>query len=192
MNPDNPILPEVARLLRADSVALSEYELIKRLNSDDLFPPECTQCDSSLRNYKQHFLVMNALYTLQQTWLNDGRVVTISPLSISVSKAADIPGQALDEAAVTPALATFYLDWANYDIAATEIEAMLKGFWQRYHALDKRGEALLTLGLDADADLAGIEKAYRKLANNHHPDKGGSKAQFQVVREAYEILKKSM
>jgi curved DNA-binding protein len=45
-----------------------------------------------------------------------------------------------------------------------------------------------TLGVPRDADHDTIRKAYRKLAMQHHPDKGGDPAQFQKISEAYEVL----
>lgn len=45
-----------------------------------------------------------------------------------------------------------------------------------------------TLGVAKNATPDEIKKAYRKLASQHHPDKGGDKAMFQKVEEAYRIL----
>lgn len=44
------------------------------------------------------------------------------------------------------------------------------------------------LGLDRDASPEDIRKAYRKLAVQHHPDKGGDAEKFKQVSSAYEIL----
>lgn len=44
------------------------------------------------------------------------------------------------------------------------------------------------LGIARDADLAAIKAAYRKLAQAHHPDKGGDLAQFQAIQLAYDVL----
>lgn len=45
-----------------------------------------------------------------------------------------------------------------------------------------------TLGLGKNANADDIKKAYRKLASQHHPDKGGDTATFQKIEEAYRIL----
>lgn len=44
------------------------------------------------------------------------------------------------------------------------------------------------LGINRDATEDEIKKAYRKLAAKHHPDRGGSKEEFQRIEEAYRIL----
>jgi curved DNA-binding protein len=48
------------------------------------------------------------------------------------------------------------------------------------------------LGVDRDADLKEIKRAYRKLALEHHPDKnpGDKRAEerFKEINEAYEVL----
>lgn len=45
-----------------------------------------------------------------------------------------------------------------------------------------------TLGVPRDADQDTIKKAFRKLAMQHHPDKGGDPAEFQKISEAYDTL----
>ena len=44
------------------------------------------------------------------------------------------------------------------------------------------------LGVAKTATPDEIKKAYRKLASQHHPDKGGDTATFQKIQEAYAIL----
>jgi len=45
------------------------------------------------------------------------------------------------------------------------------------------------LGISQDASAEDIKKAFRNLALNHHPDKGGDQQQFQKINAAYEVLK---
>ena len=44
------------------------------------------------------------------------------------------------------------------------------------------------LGLSSDASDSDIKKAYKKVAARLHPDKGGDKAAFQDLSDAYKIL----
>lgn len=49
-------------------------------------------------------------------------------------------------------------------------------------------DAYTTLGVARDATAEDIKRAYRKLAAQHHPDKGGDTAKFQEIQSAYETL----
>jgi DnaJ-class molecular chaperone len=45
-----------------------------------------------------------------------------------------------------------------------------------------------TLGLEAGASEEEVRRAYKKLAMQHHPDRGGNAAEFQQIQEAYSTL----
>lgn len=45
-----------------------------------------------------------------------------------------------------------------------------------------------TLGIQPNASSEEIQKAYRKLAMKHHPDRGGDQAKFKDISAAYETL----
>lgn len=44
------------------------------------------------------------------------------------------------------------------------------------------------LGVASLATADEIKRAYRKLASQHHPDKGGDKSKFQEIQQAYDTL----
>lgn len=44
------------------------------------------------------------------------------------------------------------------------------------------------LGVKKNASADEIKKAFRKLAQKHHPDAGGDEEQFKQINEAYEVL----
>ena len=45
-----------------------------------------------------------------------------------------------------------------------------------------------TLGINEKTNADEIKKAYRKLASQHHPDKGGDTKKFQEIQTAYDTL----
>ena len=45
-----------------------------------------------------------------------------------------------------------------------------------------------TLGVNRDATADEIKRAYRKLASQHHPDRGGDTRTFQEIQAAYDTL----
>jgi DnaJ-class molecular chaperone len=45
-----------------------------------------------------------------------------------------------------------------------------------------------TLGIQDNASPEEIKRAYRRLASQHHPDKGGDTARFQEIQTAYDVL----
>lgn len=45
-----------------------------------------------------------------------------------------------------------------------------------------------TLGVSENASPEEIKKAFRKLAGQHHPDKGGDTAAFQRIQQAYSVI----
>ena len=45
-----------------------------------------------------------------------------------------------------------------------------------------------TLGVRSNATADEIKRAYRRMASQHHPDKGGDKNRFQEIQQAHDTL----
>ncbi|KAL7710120.1 chaperone protein DNAj [Lotmaria passim] len=58
----------------------------------------------------------------------------------------------------------------------------------RFYSTSGNKDYYKILGVDKNADLKAIKKAYRKRALETHPDQGGNKEEFAEVAEAYEVL----
>jgi DnaJ-domain-containing protein 1 len=191
----NPLLPLVLQLLRENPIGISEYDLLKKIEANsDHFADLADEAQLAL--FQKHFLVMNALYRLQDTlWCEERLWLSISPLRIALemmprSAAAGDSDAANIELHSDDALRTYYLDWRQFAAAdSSAVADLLARFWTRYTAHDRRAQALATLQLDSDADKAAIKQQYRRLAAATHPDRGGDAAQFLSIRAAYEILK---
>src|SRR5919206_1342739 len=46
-----------------------------------------------------------------------------------------------------------------------------------------------TLGVEADATRREIERRYKRLAAEHHPDRGGDEERMKSLNEAYRVLR---
>lgn len=57
--------------------------------------------------------------------------------------------------------------------------------------LDNKTHLYDVLGITKDATEIDVKKSYRKLAKQHHPDKGGDKTKFESISQAYDILSDS-
>jgi hypothetical protein len=54
---------------------------------------------------------------------------------------------------------------------------------------DEERDYYATLGADADATQSEIDRLYKRLAVQHHPDRGGSEEEMKALNEAYSVLR---
>lgn len=186
---NNPLIPSILSLLQAAPDGLSEHELIKQLQQTGALPGRGQGGDLAL--FQKHFLVMNALYQLRDRLFEEGIGLHINPLAIRLASRTD--GGLVDPSMPSQdePLRRYYLDWDNLEgTSEADVAALLQGFWKRFYAFDHQAEALQQLGL-APGEVpswTAIQRNYRQLIGQHHPDKGGEPARFIQIREAYELL----
>ncbi|KJY83587.1 molecular chaperone DnaJ [Vibrio galatheae] len=76
------------------------------------------------------------------------------------------------------------------------------GNWQQTSTVDQLNDAYKLLGVDSSADAKAVKRAYRKLMNEHHPDKlmakglppemmNVAKEKAQEIQNAYDVIKKA-
>ncbi|MFB9216685.1 co-chaperone DjlA [Vibrio sinaloensis] len=76
------------------------------------------------------------------------------------------------------------------------------GSWQQASTADQLSDAYKLLGVDSSADAKSVKRAYRKLMNEHHPDKlmakglppemmNVAKEKAQEIQNAYDLIKKA-
>ncbi|MBV0932629.1 DNA-J related domain-containing protein [Marinobacterium weihaiense] len=111
----NPVLPQVLSELRQHPEGVSEYYLMRTLERQHAFD-DLTD-DSLLALFRKHFIIMNALYDLQEIlWDEERRVLNISPLHIELHKSRGED----DRVQCNTPLSEYYLDWQNFEQTLAE------------------------------------------------------------------------
>lgn len=186
----NPLKAPILELLNKLEPPVKEYDLIQHLHRTMASFPVRTE-NATLALFQTHFLVMNALYSLQSELLEQNLYLKIHPLEIQLygSSSTASANQHLTEQC-SAKLKEYYLDWRNFsDTDQQQVEQLLGQFWQQFYNRQDEAKSLHCLAVDADASWTDIQKQYRKLALTHHPDKGGDGKKFIEIQQAYEVLK---
>ncbi len=172
----------------ADGHRCPEYELIRWLQAPEQGIFRKDALSDSMTLFRANFIVMHALYRLRNRWLEDARgYLQISALDIGLvplktDSGSDLPDQ-------HDALAEYYLDLNNLDTDQASVDALLNDFWQRMVIPEHYDNDLAVLELTPPVDLSTIRQQYRRLASQHHPDKGGDAEAFRKVSSAYQRLR---
>ena len=185
----NPLITPVLEILRQADAAVSEHQLMKILEQDNQHFSELAE-SQKLALFQKHFLIMNALYQLQQQLMDEKIFLYISPLEIVMQPAETESDQLLPERNSDEHLRSYYTDWQNFLQASEEqVNILLDQFWQLYFLKENKADAYQVLDLPVQASWSDVQKSYRKLAAQHHPDRGGDAVRFIAIRQAYEILR---
>ena len=185
----NPLIIPILEILKVASDKIGEYDIICKLEQQGIEFPVANE-SYNVAMFKKHFITMNALYHLQQDLFDDGYYLNITALDISIEPLGESTNDQLLVDAADHKVRDYYLDWRHLDnTSEDEIKELLSNFWKMYSALDKQAEALAILELKSEAAWEDVKQSYRRLATEHHPDKGGKDARFIEIREAYEVLR---
>jgi hypothetical protein len=189
------ILHELDQFFNCFSLS-NEHEIIKHLQNQKIPPFENLLLALPKDLFSAHFLCMHALYHLKNQYQlsNDFKLIIESVRIQRITLNDPIPVNEESQTAIETAnpLESYYLNPKHYfETQEDEINDMLKSFWQKYIAQDNKKEALDTLSLPPNADAKMIKAQYLRLAQKHHPDKGGCAEIFTKIRQAKTVLDKS-
>ena len=172
--------------LRHNRDGLSEHELLKQLRGEESADIWSDAFSNNHSLFKAHFLLFHILYQLRN-WMSERKLgrLEISPIKIQILPYCD--GE--DSIAEFDQLMEYYLDISNLEnTSPREVDEMLAGFYIKLNRQDHRKQALEVLGLEDPVDDTSIKKQYRRLAMEHHPDRGGDNERLQEINSAVRIL----
>ncbi len=188
----NPLIAPILAILKNHPNGTSEFDILKSLQQQ---LPEFNQLaeDNNLQLFRQHFLIMNALYQLQsQLWQEENLMLSIQATRIHLlnNEQTSVSENTYVNNSPDAKLAAYYLDWNEYEQTdVDDVRRLLDSFYKGICLTGDRQSALQTLQLTIDnPSKSEIKQQYRKLAQQHHPDRGGDQEIFISLREAYEQL----
>jgi hypothetical protein len=183
------------KVLLLHPAGLSEFELIQKLEAEGQpgFETDCLKGNLSL--FQTHFFLFHSLYHLSEQLskqlvpgkdLENNYRLEISPLCIQLIPQKNNPGASIT--AHDP-LRDYYLNFDNLkDVKETEVSQLFTRFWERFISNDERRDALEELELQDPVDWPTIKKQHRRLAMQHHPDRGGDEERLQAINAAMDAL----
>lgn len=187
MPPFTPAILELLEELILAEPGLKEYRLYQRLKERGI--PYFLEADlhDELELFRLHFLLFHHLYLLKDRLRKEGR----GDLAVHWSEIRILPHPGPMQEGLTEhdPLREYYLDVeAAQGVTREEVQGMIRGFWSDYACWQARPEAHAILGLKGGESEEEILKAYRRLAKEHHPDRGGDPEEFQKLAQAKKTL----
>ncbi|MFH4591022.1 DNA-J related domain-containing protein [Vibrio alginolyticus] len=189
---ENPLLWPMLEILRKQPSNWKVHTLASSLGEQGYISKLDDSPDKDL--FKRNFLIMNALYQLQDTLYPDSWL-QVEAMDIQLMSSMEALRHKID---IHDPLREYYLDWRNYEADEDEVRRLLNEFWTTYQkfiggssvaSVDKT-KALSLFELNTDATPAEIRKQWRKLALRWHPDReNGNAERFRVLCEAWNVLR---
>ncbi len=177
---------EIEQILAQTPDGIGEYELLQLLKEKGYFSFSTQRPAPVLDLFQMHFLLFHVLYHLQLECLQQQRaIVEISPLNIRLLPY--VAGQT--GITTTDPVRDYYLDINNLEnMSEKDVAGLIEAFWREFVRFDGRADALAELGLSDPVEDEVIKQTYRRLAMQHHPDRGGEAWRLQAINAAYEML----
>ncbi|HAS3026534.1 TPA: DNA-J related domain-containing protein [Vibrio parahaemolyticus] len=189
---ENPLLWPMLEILKRQPSGWKVHTLASKLSERGYINQLDPSPDKDL--FKRNFLIMNALYQLQETLFPDSWL-QVEAMDIMLMSALEASRNSVDP---NDPLRQYYLDWSHYEANEDEVRRLLNEFWSRYqrfvgdaseHNIDKV-KALKLFDLAGDASRTEIRRQWRKLALRWHPDReNGDAERFRVLCEAWNVLR---
>ena len=178
----------IHEILKQYPVGLSEYDLMEALGETGAAGFDGGGFDNDLSMFQCHFLLFHCLYGLQdRLWADEQTSIDIRCLNIKLNKSTSSESTCIDK---HDPLREYYLDLNNLNSTTEDdVHDLLGKFWERFVAVDYRVKALEILGLDEPVSYEEVRVQYKRLAMEHHPDRGGDKEKLQLINEAMQQLK---
>lgn len=187
VNHSPALLQAIDQLLSQSPAGLSEYALIEALDKQypSLFPkPNFTE---KVLLFQHHFMLRHCLYRLQTEYAHLGDYCLDISLVMLVKRPVTDPKQGLN---LHDPLREYYLDLSNMNKESeSSIEALLNAFWTQLTHFIAAPEAHKILGLTGNESHQEKQQQYRKLAQRHHPDKGGNTEDFDKIQQAWQSIR---
>ncbi|MGO2161635.1 DNA-J related domain-containing protein [Vibrio toranzoniae] len=191
---ENPLLWPILEVLKQQPSGWKVHTLAAHLNDLGLVPVLDSVPEKEL--FKKNFLIMNALYQLQDTLYPD------SWLQVQAMDIELMNGRyhgSTHTIDLEDPLRDYYINWINYEADEGEVKRLLNEFWTRYKKFVggsetdmDRSNALSLFELPLDATQQDIRKRWRRLALRWHPDRDeGNTSKFQTLCEAWHVLRSS-
>lgn len=189
---ENPLLWPMLEVLRKQPSGWKVHTLAANLSELGFMPVLDDSPEKDL--FKRNFLIMNALYQLQET-LYPEKWLQVEAMNIMLMPAQRAIHCGID---LDDPLREYYTQWHNYEANEGEVRRLLNEFWTRYRKAVggtsdlnmNRMNALKLFKLPAEATQLEIRRTWRKLALKWHPDRDNGNAEtFRVLCEAWNVLR---